>query len=94
MFPHMLRIQKSEGNGVAIFALSGQFDEPQVSEIQRLLETEEDTTEITLDLEEVRLVEREAVRFLAACEARGIRLTNCSSYIREWMGIGSNDHEF
>ena len=39
---------------------------------------------MTLDLEEVRLVDRQAVTFFAACEARGIKLKN-SSYIREWM---------
>jgi hypothetical protein len=42
----------------------------------------------------VRLVDREAVRFLASCEARGIRLTSCPPYIREWIEKGSDiSHE-
>jgi hypothetical protein len=41
---------------------------------------------VTLDLEEVTLVDAEIVRFLGACEARGATLLNCSPYIREWIG--------
>jgi hypothetical protein len=91
LLPTMLKIQKSENQGVAIFALSGSFDGPQIPELKKLLDGQGDTTEIVIDMEEVRLVDREAVRFLAACKSRGIRLTNCSSYISEWMGTRRND---
>ena len=40
---------------------------------------------IALDLEEVDLVDIEAVRFLNTCEADGISVLHCSPYIREWM---------
>ena len=40
---------------------------------------------ITLDLEEMDLVDVESVRFLNACEAEGISVLRCSPYIREWM---------
>ena len=40
---------------------------------------------VALDLEEVDLVDVEAVRFLNACRSKGIRMLNCSAYIREWM---------
>ena len=40
---------------------------------------------IALDLDEVSLVNLEVVQFLAACESRGIRLLNCSAYIRKWI---------
>ena len=40
---------------------------------------------VVLDLEELDLVDVEAVRFLNACEAKGILLLNCSPYIRKWM---------
>lgn len=59
-----------------------------MSELRELLEAEGEARDLLLDLEEVRLVDREAVRFLAACEARGIKLKNCPSYIREWMEAG------
>jgi hypothetical protein len=40
---------------------------------------------IALDLEEVDLVDIEAVHFLNTCEADGISVLHCSPYIREWM---------
>ena len=39
------------------------------------------------DLEEVNLVDVEAVHFLNECEAQGIEVRHCSPYIREWMAL-------
>jgi len=36
-------------------------------------------------LEELDLIDLEGVRFLNACEAKGISILHCSPYIREWM---------
>jgi hypothetical protein len=46
----------------------------------------ESESKIVLDMEELDLVDVEAVRFLGTCEVRGVRLLNCSPYIREWIG--------
>ncbi len=81
----MLRIRRSEEGGTARFALSGRIEEENVSEIKALLEGERYIQGTTLDLEEVRLVDRAAVGFLATCEARGVKLMNCPSYVREWI---------
>jgi anti-anti-sigma regulatory factor len=90
----MLKIRRSEDNGDAIFALSGRIEERHVSELHELLDAEARPTEVTLDLTEVKLVDREAIRFLAACQARGIRLKDCPSYIRRWIEQGSDmSHE-
>jgi hypothetical protein len=43
-------------------------------------------SKIVLDLEELNLVDVEAVRFLGMCEAQGVTLLNCSPYIRDWIG--------
>lgn len=40
---------------------------------------------IVLDLDEVTLVDVEVVRFLAGCEAAGMAIIHCPSYIREWI---------
>ena len=40
---------------------------------------------VVLDVGEVSLVSVEVIRFLGACESRGIRLLNCSSFIRKWI---------
>jgi hypothetical protein len=46
----------------------------------------ESESKIVLDLEELNLVDVEAVRFLGMCEAQGVTLLNCSPYIRDWIG--------
>lgn len=38
-----------------------------------------------MDLDEVDLVDIDAVRFLNSCEAQDVEVVNCSAYIREWM---------
>lgn len=40
---------------------------------------------VAIDLEEVTLVDLEAVRFLCSCELEGIRVLNCALYIRDWI---------
>jgi hypothetical protein len=84
----MLRIRRIEAGGAISFALSGRIEHEQVVELKALLEGEAEVSGITLDLKEVRLVDREAVRFLAECESRGIKLKNSPSYVREWIEQG------
>jgi hypothetical protein len=57
----MLRIRRSEERGTATFALSGRIEEENVIAIKTLLEGEKQVPGTTLDLEEVRLVDRAAV---------------------------------
>lgn len=40
---------------------------------------------VAVDLTEVELVDRDAVRLLACIEGNGIELTHCPAYIREWV---------
>jgi anti-anti-sigma regulatory factor len=79
----MLKIQKSANGRFVVFALSGRIEAQHVPELQALFEAEDQG--VMLDLKEVNLVDREAVRFLARCEARGVRIDNCPAYIREWI---------
>ena len=77
-----------------IFSLSGRIEEQHVPELQELLEADAEFPDVAFDLEEVRLVDRNVVKFLAACEARGVKLKHCPSYIREWIETGSDaSHE-
>jgi predicted metal-binding protein len=80
----MLRIQRAE-NGVVVFSLSGRIEAEDLDALKKLIELEPDERFLTLDLKEVKLVSREAVSFLAGCEAKGIKLINCPPYIREWI---------
>jgi anti-anti-sigma regulatory factor len=80
-----LKIQRSAADGLVVFTLSGRIRLEHLAELQTLLEFEAPVHGIVLDLSEVRLVDRDAVRFLTHCEADGVKLDNCPAYIREWI---------
>jgi anti-anti-sigma regulatory factor len=80
----MLRIRKSS-NGQVIFTLTGRLNAEQVAELKALLKSEAAGRQIVLDLKDLTLVDRDAVRFLKSCEADSIGLKNCPAYIREWI---------
>ncbi len=63
--------------------LSGEFRSEHLDQVKAEIELCESPA--VLDLEELNLVDVEAVRFLNACEAKGISVLNCSPYIKEWM---------
>jgi predicted metal-binding protein len=79
-----LRIERSARQRFSVFTLSGRMEAKQVAELKELLDR--DYRNIILDLRDVRLADRDAVRFLRGCEADGMKLENCPAYIREWMG--------
>ena len=79
-----LKIQRSIKRNNAIFNLCGQIDAKELPELQRLLAAEEQEY-VVLDLKEVKLIDREALEFLARCEENGINIENCPAYIREWL---------
>ena len=84
----VLKIERS-ANGEVRFTITGHVEAAHIGELQRLIDEEAaGRRPIVLDLENVKLVDREAVRFLARCEGAGIRLDNCPGYVREWI-----DHE-
>ena len=81
----MLKIQRSATGAFVLFTLSGRIQAADIAELQRLFDLEANKQTLTLDLHEVKLVDREAVRFLARCEAEGITLVHCPAYIRAWI---------
>ena len=80
-----LRIDISDECDRVVFTLTGRIQAEQVSELQALLKSELTEQSLVLDLREVKLVDRDAVRFLAEVEAKGARLRNCSAFVREWI---------
>lgn len=80
-----LRIHKSTERERVVFALTGRIEAAQVPELLALLRSESSTHGLVLDLEQVKLVDRDAVLFLALSEALGAELRNCSAYIRKWI---------
>lgn len=80
-----LMIHRAADGDVVVFTLSGRIEGKRVAELQSVLASEAANQRIVLDLHEVDLVDREAVRFLARCSADGIQFEHCPAYIREWM---------
>jgi predicted metal-binding protein len=78
-----LRIEISARDGFTVFALSGRINTEEVVELKELFDT--DYRAIILDLRDLRLADRDAVKFLRGCESHGMKLENCPAYVREWM---------
>ena len=78
-----LRIERSTRQRFTVFTLSGRMEGAQVPELKELFDR--DYRNIILDLRDVRLADRDAVRFLRGCEADGMKLENCPAYVREWI---------
>jgi anti-anti-sigma regulatory factor len=86
-----LRIDISDERERVIFTLTGRIQSEQVQELQALVHSELPDHNLVLDLREVKLVDRDAVRFLAQIETQGARLRNCSAFIREWISQERNE---
>jgi hypothetical protein len=80
-----LRIDISDERGRVVFRLTGRIQAEQISELGALVKSDMPDHGLVLDLKEVKLVDRDAVRFLAEVEADGAKLRNCSSFVREWI---------
>jgi hypothetical protein len=78
-----LRIERSLRQRFTVFTLSGRMEAEQVPELKELFDR--DYREIILDLRDLRLADRDAVRFLRGCETDGMTLENCPAYVREWI---------
>jgi len=81
----MLRIQRST-DGEAVLTLSGRLHAENLGELKTQLQSDGEGCCAILDLKDLTLVDRDAVKFLASCEAESIKLKNCPAYIREWIG--------
>jgi hypothetical protein len=83
-----LRIERSVRQGIMVFTLSGRMKAEEVAELKALFAT--DYRSVVLDLRDVRLADRDAVKFLRDCEADGMKLENCPAYVRAWMERGKD----
>ena len=79
-----LKIEKYTDGDKTTIRLIGRMQAEHSEELGKQIR--ESGPAITLDLEEVTLVDVEIVRFLGICEAQGVSLLNCSPYIRDWIG--------
>jgi hypothetical protein len=78
-----LKIERLSTEHGTRIRLSGELRCEQLSDVRT--EIERVGQQVTLDLDELDLVDIHAVRFLNACEAQNVKVVNCATYIREWM---------
>jgi hypothetical protein len=71
------------GQAGVVLRISGRIAAHDVDMLRDLLEQE--TGAVALDFTHLRLVDRDAVKVLAAAEANGVELRNCPAYVREWV---------
>jgi hypothetical protein len=80
--PMILKIERVRDSHKVRLRLSGEFRSQHLDQVKAEISRGEPTV---LDLEEVDLVDIEAIRFLNAREDEGISVLHCSPYIQEWM---------
>jgi len=87
----MLRIHRTSDRTV-VFTISGHLDADNVNELCQLVDAEPAGGVPVLDLTDLVLADRNAVRLLRQYEASGrVVLRNCPAYVRTWMA-GQNNH--
>ncbi|MGA7991369.1 MAG: STAS domain-containing protein [Thermoanaerobaculia bacterium] len=79
----VLRIEHAPNDSPTLLKLVGRIASPDVQELKALIA--EMPNPVALDLQEVELVDLDAVRFLAAAERRGLALCNLPPYVRAWV---------
>jgi ABC-type transporter Mla MlaB component len=79
----MIRIETAESSKLVTFVLSGRIQAEELPELKRVMESY--TKQLVLDLTGVKLVDRDVITFLADFETDNGKITNCPSYIREWI---------
>lgn len=72
-----------DGEHLAVLRVSGRITAKHVDMLRILIEKE--PGKIAIDLWEVLLIDRKAVKLLARSELNGTELRNCPAYIREWI---------
>ena len=82
----MLKIKHTPDGAAIVLNVSGRLDAGNVSELCASLDAIPVGTAVVLDLSDLILADRDAVRLHGAFEARkGVTLRNCPEYIRVWM---------
>jgi hypothetical protein len=76
----------SQPAGRITLALKGNLYAEMLPEVKRLIDNNQALEkQVHLDLSEVRLLDREAARFLAEQSGRGVELVDCPLYLTLWI---------
>ena len=78
-----LRIEKDSDGQRTTIRLIGRMQREHIEELKAQIKSE--GASVTLDLNEMSLVDLDVIRFLATCQTEGISLVHCSRYISNWI---------
>ena len=78
-----LRIEKDSDGQKTTIRLIGRMQREHLEELK--VQMEAAGASVTLDLNEVSLVDLDVIRFLAKCQTEGISVIHCSCYINDWI---------
>jgi anti-anti-sigma regulatory factor len=84
-----LRIDRASEGTASVLRLSGRLHAENLQELTRELAAS--GWDAAIDLDDVTLLDLEAVRLLESLERRGIELRNCAPYIRAWIARERDD---
>ena len=79
----MILIETAESSKLVTFVLSGRIQAEVLPELKTVMKSY--SRQLVLDLTGVKLVDRDVITSLADFEIDNGRITNCPSYIREWI---------
>ena len=79
-----LRIEKDSDGQTVTLRLIGRMRREHIEGLKAQIKA--GGPNVTLDLNEVSLVDLDVIRFLAKCQTEGISLVHCSRYINNWIG--------
>jgi hypothetical protein len=71
------------GENFVVLRVSGRIHGEQVDTLRELIREEKGG--VAIDLTEVLIADRKAVKLFEVSERNGIELRNCPAYIREWV---------
>ena len=80
----VLRIEKDSDERRTTIRLIGRMRREHLEEVKAQIK--DSGPRVTLDLNELSLVDVDAVRFLGICQGEGVELLHCSPYISDWIG--------
>ena len=78
-----LRIEKDSNGQRTTIRLIGRMQQEHIEELKAQIQA--GGASVTLDLNEVSLVDVDVIRFLATCQTEGISIVHCSRYINNWI---------
>ena len=78
-----LRIEKESGPLGTTIRLIGRMQAEHILELKSQIE--QSGPAVTLNFEQMSLVDFEAIHFLAECQAGGVKIVGSSQYVRDWL---------